>query len=80
MYAEKQALYMSSFVRPTFRTYVVGKLAMYPSNMESVTSAIELSAAVIYNDNNLVTKGWVAGLIKSVSSLDTAPIQHNCDH
>ena len=48
MYAEKQALYISPLVRPTFRTYVVKKFAMYPSNMASVTSAIELSAAVIY--------------------------------
>ena len=48
MYAEQQALYISSLVRPTFRTYVVEKFAMYPSNMASVTSAIELSAAVIY--------------------------------
>ena len=56
MYAEKQALYISSLVRPTFRTYVVEKLAMYPSILASVTSAIELSAAVIYNDSNSMTK------------------------
>ena len=80
MYAEKQALYISSLVRPTFRTYVVGKLAMYPSSMASVTSAIEPSAAVIYKDSNAMTATWVAGLKKSVSSLDTTPIQNNCDH
>ena len=66
MYAEKQALYISSLVRPTFRTYVVGKLAMYPSSMASVTSAIEPSAAVIYKDSNAMTATWVAGLIKKV--------------
>ena len=53
---------------------------MYPSSMASVTSAIEPSAAVIYKDSNAMTTKWVAGLIKSVPSLDTTPIQNNCDH
>ena len=43
-----------------------GRLAMYPSSMASVTSAIEPSAAVIYNDSNAMTTKWVAGLIKKV--------------
>merc|ERR1719242_2507025 len=47
MYVEKQALYISSLVFPTFLLYVLGNPAMYPSSIESVTSAMVKSAIVM---------------------------------
>ena len=77
MYAENQALYISSLVRPTFRTHVVEKLAMCPSSMASVTSSIELSAVVIYNDSNQVTKkmGCWANKMCVLTGYNTDPKQ-----
>jgi hypothetical protein len=47
MYDAKHAWYIESVVFPTFFEYVLGKPAIYPSNIESVTSAIMKSAIVI---------------------------------
>ena len=47
MYDAKQAWYIESLVFPTFFEYVLGKPAIYPSNIASVTSAIMKSAIVI---------------------------------
>ena len=41
-------LYIASVVLPTLEAYVLGKPAITPSSMESVTSAMMKSAIVIY--------------------------------
>ena len=47
MYEEKHDRYILSLVFPTLLAYVFGKLAIYPSSILSVTSAIKKSLIVI---------------------------------